>query len=96
MKMEVPTDTAAVARLPGTVTYLAKPWSWGETQDKSFRKLKKLLTESFILANYDHKSEVIIQCDASQFGIGAALMQNGKPLAYASRTLTDTVSIRNY
>ena len=38
------------------------------------------------------KSELIIQCDVSQFGIGPALMQNGKPLAYASRALTDTES----
>ena len=45
-----------------------------------------------ILAYYDRKSELIIQCDASQFGIGAALMQNGKPLAYASCALTDTES----
>ena len=46
-----------------------------------------------ILVYYDRKSELIIQCDASQYGIGAALMQNGKPLAYASRALTDTESL---
>ena len=112
VKMEAPTDVAAVERLRGTVTYLARyvpklsevmrpitilthkdvEWSWGEAQDKAFRKLKKLLTVSPILVYYDHKSELIIQCDASQFGIGAALMQNGKPLAYASRALTDTES----
>ena len=112
VKMEAPTDVAAVERLRGTVTYLARyvpklsevmrpitilthkdvEWSWGEAQDKAFRKLKKLLTVSPILAYYDRKSELIIQCDASQFGIGAALMQNGKPFAYASRALTDTES----
>ena len=65
---------------------------WGEAQDKASRKLKKLLTESPKLAYYDRKSELIIQCDASQFGVGAALMQNGKSLAYASHALTDTES----
>ena len=85
MKMEAPTDVAAVERLRGTVTYLARfvpkmwevmrpitilthkdvEWSWGEAQDKAFRKLKKLLTVSPILAYYDRKSELIIQCDAS-------------------------------
>ena len=30
-----------------------------------------------------------IQCDASQSGLGAALLQNGQPVAYASRALTD-------
>ena len=58
--------------------------SWGEAQDKAFRKLKKLLRVSPILAYYDRNCELIIQCDASQFGIGAALMQNGKPLAYVN------------
>ncbi len=29
-----------------------------------------------------------IQCDASQTGLGAALLQNGQPVAYASRALT--------
>ena len=72
-------------------------WSWGEAQDKAFRKLKKLLTVSPILAYYDRKSKLIIQCDASQFWIGAALMQNGKPLAYASQALMDTfLTIRDY
>ena len=112
MKMEAPTDVAAVERLRGIVTYLARyvpklsevmrpitilthkdvEWSWGEAQDKALKKLKKLLTVSPILAYYDRKSELIIQCDASQFGIGAALMQNGKPLAYASHALMDTES----
>ena len=31
-----------------------------------------------------------LQCDASQSGLGAALLQNGQPVAYASRALTDT------
>ena len=35
------------------------------------------------------KEEVTLQCDASQFGLGAALMQNGQPVAYASRALTE-------
>ena len=33
-----------------------------------------------------------IQCDSSQSGLGAALMQNGHPIAYASRALTETES----
>ena len=31
-----------------------------------------------------------LQCDASQSGLGAALMQGGQPVAYASRVLTAT------
>ena len=39
------------------------------------------------------RTEVLeIQCDSSQSGLGAALMQNGHPIAYASRALTETES----
>ena len=31
-----------------------------------------------------------MQCDASQAGLGAALIQNGQPVVYASRALTPT------
>ena len=42
-----------------------------------------------VLRYYNLQEEVTIQCDASQFGLGAALLQKGQPVAYASRALTD-------
>jgi len=36
------------------------------------------------------KAELGIQCDASKKSLGAALIQRGKPIAYASRPLTET------
>ena len=32
----------------------------------------------------------MLQCDASDTGLGATLLQNGQPVAYASRSLTHT------
>jgi len=50
--------------------------------------LKKAVTTTLVLRYYNLKEEVTIQCDASQSGLGAALTQNGQPVAYASRALT--------
>ena len=37
---------------------------------------------------YAHTDELK---DTSQTGLGAAIIQKGKPVAYASRTLSDTI-----
>ena len=49
-----------------------------------------MLTCTPVLRYYNLQEEVTLQCDASQSGLGAALMQNGQPIAYASRALTPT------
>lgn len=43
-----------------------------------------------VLSYYDVSKSVILTCDASQYGLGAACLLDGKPVAYASQTLTDT------
>ena len=39
---------------------------------------------------YDPYSDLLIHCDASQKGLGAALLQDLKPVGYASRAFTET------
>ena len=51
--------------------------------------MKQLVSDAPILRYYDPERELTIQCDASQTGLGAALLQNGQPLAFVSRALTD-------
>ena len=65
-------------------------WKWTETHDKAFSEVKRLVTEAPILSYYDPTSPLAIQCDARQRGLRSCLLQKGKPIAYASRTLTDT------
>ena len=43
-----------------------------------------------VLAYFDAKAEHTIQCDASKQGLGAVLLQDGQPVMYISRTLTET------
>jgi hypothetical protein len=42
-----------------------------------------------VMAYYDPHKELVLQCDASESGLGEALLQDGLPIAYASRALTD-------
>lgn len=72
------------------LTRVGVEWSWSKKHDKAFQAVKKLVTEAPILAFYDPKEELTIQCDASKNGLGAVLMQNGKPIAYTSRSMTET------
>jgi hypothetical protein len=76
-----------------------EPFTWGKQQEESWIKSKKLLVESDLLVHYDQSKEVILTCDASQYGVGAVLshkMEDGseRPIAFASRTLTK--SEKNY
>ena len=65
-------------------------WSWEEPQPSTFERLKTAVASTPVLRYYNLQEEVTLQCDASQSGLGAALLQNGQPVAYASRALTPT------
>ena len=66
------------------------PWTWSQIHEEVFGKIKKLVSEAPVLRYYDPNKPLVIQCDASEKGMGAALLQEGQPLAYISRALTDT------
>ena len=61
----------------------------------ALEKIKNVLSEPPVLKFFDPCSEAnVLQCDASDFGLGACLLQDGQPVQYASRALTQTE--RNY
>ena len=64
-------------------------FQWGGAQEKAFQEVKDVLTKAPVLAYYDVKKPVKVTCDASKCGLGAALLQDDKPVAFASRALTD-------
>jgi hypothetical protein len=83
---------AVLARALSNLTKKAQRFVWGEEQQRSFETLKTLLTTPPILAHPRYELPMEVHCDASQYGIGAVLVQQheGKErvLAYASRLLS--------
>ena len=102
--MPPPKDATAVQRLLGSVKYLAKfvphlsnimqplnkdtVWCSRHTHQQAFNEMKKALTTTPALSCYDVMKPVVIQCDASDSGLGSALVQDGLAVAYSSRALT--------
>ena len=61
---------------------------WSSAQQKSFESIKKAVCESTILSYYNPNLELVLENDASEYGLGSALFQNGKPITFASRALS--------
>ena len=53
-------------------------------------KKSNALTDSPVLAYFNPKLDVTLQVNTSKYGLGATLLQEGRPVSYASKTLTQT------
>lgn len=62
-------------------------FEWNEDCDKAFVELKKLIVGAPVLSIFDPRLGVLIQTDASRDGLGACLIQSGRPVAFVSRSL---------
>lgn len=62
----------------------------GISHQQAFEAIKKLITDEVTLAYFNPQEEVVLEVDASSRGFGAALTQKGRPIAFASKSLTDT------
>lgn len=56
--------------------------------DESLAQLKHLLTRAPVLIFFDPSAPIEIETDSSKDGMGSCLLQNGHPIAFASRSLT--------
>lgn len=65
-------------------------WVWDGNCDKCLNDLKETITNAPVLAHYDSKIALVLSVDSSKSAVGAVIMQNGRPIAYSSKTLTSS------
>ena len=71
------------------LTHKNQLYQWAPVQQEAFDKVKKIIADVPVLAYYDVKKPVVVQTDMSNEGMGAVLLQEGKPVTYASRVWKD-------
>ena len=65
-------------------------FEWNASLQHAFDKIKSMICKDMSLQYFDVNKPSVIQVDASKTGLGAALLQEGKPITFASKALTDT------
>ena len=106
LEMPAPTDIHGLKRFCGMIQYLAifmpdlagyleplrkltrnkAEWDWSPECVNAFTDVKKMISDTPI----HPEKELVLQFDSNKYGLGAAMLQDGKPNEYASRSLTPT------
>jgi len=68
----------------------AVTYKWEETCDEAFETLKGILGKAPVLKLPDFDKDFEIHSNASNFAIGGVLMQEGRPVAFESKKLSET------
>ena len=63
---------------------------WTPSHQQTFESVKNLICDETTLTYFNQNEPTVIQVDASTRGLGATLMQQGKPIAFASKSLSPT------
>ena len=69
------------------MTWKKVKFDWDGRCEEAFQELKRRLPSAPILIVLDRGQGYIVYCDASRAGLGCALMQSGRVVAYGSRQM---------
>ena len=64
-------------------------FTWNHTYDAAFQHVKDAVISYTTLQYFDPSLPMTIQVDGSQVDLGAVLLQNHKPISFASKALTE-------
>lgn len=67
-------------------------FSWDKNHDAQLDKIKDIICNLSLLSNFDGEKPVVIQADASQYAVGCTLLQDNKPVFFASKCLSASES----
>jgi RNase H-like domain found in reverse transcriptase/Integrase zinc binding domain len=97
-------DYSKIAKPLLLLTHNTTPWQWNDEQQQAFETLRDLMCQQPVLKQPDFTKSFTVFTDASAYGVGAILSQEGgpngqnrtkhHPIAYYSATFTETE--RNY
>ncbi|XP_017644158.1 uncharacterized protein LOC108484769 [Gossypium arboreum] len=79
-------DYGTLAR-PLTELLKKDGWGWSEQETVAFQALKEALSAASVLVLPNFQLEFTVDTNASGFGIGAVLQQQGRPVAFFSKAL---------
>lgn len=65
-------------------------FQWNKEQNDAFEELKRVISKSVKLQYFDNNKQVTLSVDASKSGLGAVILQAGRPCAFASRAMSES------
>jgi hypothetical protein len=73
---------------PLTALLKKNSFTWTLAAAQDFQTLKMTMCTTLVLSLLDFTKTFVLECDASWKGIGAVLMQEGRPLTFTSKQLS--------
>ena len=67
-------------------------WDWNPSTDAAFHQLKQKICNTLLKTTFpyfNHTKPILKQTFASEYGLGVALIQDGRPITFLSKTLTN-------